>query len=253
MGGFHPRYFEVVVPAVAGTIGIGLWELVRARSRLALALAAVGVAGSVAYVLHLGQPATAARWVAIGLGAAAIAALGVALLRRGPPPAAVAATLSAAAALVVPLAVSAQVVHTRAFDAQRSGAMPTSWPPLLDRYLMAHRGGARYEFASVAPAKAAPLIVFDPQPLLMLTSYRGRPLVSVPRLRALVASGQVRYFLLGRRCTGASARTGACPATARWVQAHGIDVTRATGLPHSGLLYRVDRCAAVRCAHGPHA
>jgi hypothetical protein len=94
----------------------------------------------------------------------------------------------------------------------------------------------------VAPAKAAPLIVFDPQPVLMLTSYRGRPLVSVPRLRALVASGQVRYFLIGRRCTGPSASTAACPATARWAQTHGVDVTPATGLPHRGLLYRVKPC-----------
>jgi 4-amino-4-deoxy-L-arabinose transferase-like glycosyltransferase len=246
MGAFHPRYFEVVVPAVAGTIGIGVWELVRARSRLALALAGAGVAGCVAYALHLGQPATSARWIAVALGAAAIAALGVALLRRGPVPAALAATLAAAAALVVPLAVSAQVVRPRASDAQRSGAMPVSWPPLLDRYLNAHRGGARYQFASVAPAKAAPLIMLDPQPLLMLTSYRGRPLISVQRLQALVASGQVRYFLLGRRCTGASAQSAACPATARWVQTHGIDVTHATGLPHSGLLYRVDPCRPIR-------
>ena len=80
----------------------------------------------------------------------------------------------------------------------------------------------------------------DPQPVLMLTSYRSRPLISVPELRAKVRAGQVRYFLLGRRCTSKLTKhTAACPATARWAIAHGKDVTRQTGIGHRGLLYRV--------------
>ena len=92
------------------------------------------------------------------------------------------------------------------------------------------------------------MIVADPQPVLMLTSYRGRPLISVPALRAKVLAGQVGYFLLGRRCAPGAPLTAACVPTARWVIAHGVDVTRVAGLPHPGLLYRVDVCALTKGA-----
>ena len=45
---------------------------------------------------------------------------------------------SIATVLAVPFTVSAGVVATRASDAERSGAMPRSWPPALVRYIRAH-------------------------------------------------------------------------------------------------------------------
>jgi hypothetical protein len=157
-------------------------------------------------------------------------------------PLGVAAALAVAAVLVVPASASISIVHTRAFDAERSGSMPPGWPQHITRYLRAHRDGTRYSFASVSPGKAAPLIAQDPQPVLMLTSYRSQPLISVRRLAQLVRSGQVRYFLIGHRCTSPLTRlTAACPLTARWAIAHATDVTRDTGVGHGGLLYRIDR------------
>ncbi len=45
--------------------------------------------------------------------------------------------------------------------------------------------------------RAAPLIVHDGRPILMLTSLDGRPLLSSAKLAGLVSGGQVRYALLG--------------------------------------------------------
>jgi len=194
--------------------------------------------------MRLGWRATHMRhyvWVP-ALAAATALALVVLQGARRPWLRDVAAWATLATVLAVPFTVSAGVVATRASDAERSGAMPRSWPPALVRYIRAHREGTRYAVASIAPAKVAPLIVIHPMPVLMLTSYRSRPLISVTQLQAKVRAREVRYFLLGRRCTSAlTIHTAACPATARWVIAHATDVTKQTGIGHRGLLYRIGR------------
>jgi hypothetical protein len=205
-------------------------------------LLAAGLAGAAFYVTRLGAQATDARLVAPPLAAlAAVAVTALAFARpRASAARSAAAAVALAALLAVPAAVSADIVHTNATDAQRSGAMRADWARSLDRYLTARRGGTRYAFGSIAPAKAAPLIALDPQPVLMLTSYRSRPLVSAAQVKAQVRAGEVRYFVLGRRCTSTlTAHTAACPPAARWVLAHSTDVTRAAGIPRGGLLYSV--------------
>jgi hypothetical protein len=107
-------------------------------------------------------------------------------------------------------------------------------------YLRAHRGHTRYEFAAGAATQAAALIVHDVAPVLVLTSFDGRPLVPVPRLAALVASGAVRYALLSGDCGPHTARTlPACSPEAFWIRAHGRDVSSAAGLPRRRLLWRL--------------
>jgi hypothetical protein len=73
----------------------------------------------------------------------------------------------------------------------------------------------------------------------MLTSYRSRPLVSARALARKVRAGEVRYFLIGRRCGPLSRLTAACPPAARWAIAHSVDVTHDVGLGTHGLLYRI--------------
>jgi 4-amino-4-deoxy-L-arabinose transferase-like glycosyltransferase len=240
-GAFHPRYLEAITPAIAAALGIGVWTLGLGGRGRALLLAA-GLAGSALYLTRLGARATDARLMAPPLAAlAAVAVTAVAFARpRASAARSAAATVALAALLAVPAAVSADIVRTNATDAQRSGAMRGDWVRSLDGYLTAHRSGTRYAFGSIAPAKAAPLIALDPQPVLMLTSYRSRPLVSVAQVQAAVRAGEVRYFVLGRRCTSAlTAHTAACPAAARWVLSHSTDVTRAAGIPRHGLVYSV--------------
>jgi hypothetical protein len=100
----------------------------------------------------------------------------------------------------------------------------------MSRYLIAHQGTARYELASPTVMRAAPLIVHDGRPVLMLTSINGRPLLSAGRLARLVAAGDVRYALLGR-----GACTKSCAPAVRWAVRHGRDVSRAAGLPRNTL------------------
>jgi 4-amino-4-deoxy-L-arabinose transferase-like glycosyltransferase len=254
MTSFHPRYFETISPAVAGMLGAGLCVLVLRGGRAGRLLAAAVLAATGLYAGTLASTAGASGHVELVACLAvaallAVSAAGRALPRLLPPVAALAAI---AAVLIVPLSASRTVVQTRAFDAERSGAMPPGWPQHFNHYLTAHRGRSRYAFASIAPAKAAPLIADDPQPVLMLTSYHSQPLISVPRLARLVRGGQVRYFLIGRRCTSALTRhTAACPPTAHWAIAHSTDVTPALGIGHRGLLYRIDYCRVTTPAATP--
>lgn len=253
MRSFHPRYFETVSPALAACLGIGLAALVTRGGRAGRVLAAALAVGVGIYAQSLASYLGTPAHYALAAGTfAAVVLLALAFTRRLPGSAmAVVLALGIACVLVAPAAASWQVVHTRAFDAERSGAIPAGWIKALGSYLARHRDGTRYSFASIAPAKAAPLVAADPQPVLMLTSYRSRPLLGVRELAHIVRAGEVRYFLVGRRCTSAlTRRTAACPATARWAIAHSTDVTRAAGLGHRGLLYAIEFCARVK-APGP--
>jgi 4-amino-4-deoxy-L-arabinose transferase-like glycosyltransferase len=246
MSTFHPRYFETISPAVAGVLGLALALLVLQGGRLGRALAAAVVLATGIYVEWLAQYiGSAAHWQLAACVVAALLLVAVAI-RDTSAQHLVVATLAAAmvALLIVPTSTSWAIVHTRAYDAERSGAMPPGWPPLINRYLAAHRHGMRFAFASIAPAKAAPLIAAKPEPVLMLTSYRSRPLLSIARLAAIARAGEVRYFLIGHRCTSHLTRTtAACPATARWVIAHSTDITRTVGIGHRGLIYRLNLCS----------
>jgi 4-amino-4-deoxy-L-arabinose transferase-like glycosyltransferase len=250
MGSFHPRYFEAITPAVAAALGGGLCLLVLRGGRLGRGVAAVITVAAGIYA-HVAGPSRQAALVACVVAALVLIAVTV----RGRPGLtvrALAAGLALAAVLIAPASASWTVVHTRASDAEHSGAMPASWPPLINRYLRKHGGHTRYSFASVAPAKAAPLIADNPAPVLMLTSYHSRPLITVPELAALVHGGQARYFLIGRRCESALTKlTAACPATARWAIRHSSDVTRAVGIGHRGLLYRINYCSSRRHPRKP--
>jgi hypothetical protein len=95
----------------------------------------------------------------------------------------------------------------------------------LSAYLRAHQGAARYELASLATSPAAPIIVRDARPVLVLTAD-GRSVVGPHELAELVSAGQVHTALVGNGCTSA-----ACVGLERWIWAHGVDVSRAVGWP----------------------
>jgi hypothetical protein len=110
----------------------------------------------------------------------------------------------------------------------------------LSAYLRAHRRGARYEVAVGGATQAASLIVRDGAPVLVLTSFDARPLVSVPRLAGLVADGSVGFALLGGGCGPRTSRKlAACSSAAFWIRAHARDVSREAGLDRPKLLWRL--------------
>ncbi len=142
------------------------------------------------------------------------------------------------AAIVVLGVVSAGAAAGHAEDAGAPGALPAARLARLSDYLQAHRAGATYETASLAVGKAASLIARDGQPVLVLTATDARPIVSQATLTSAVTAGRVRFALLGSACTSASVgRIQGCSPFARWIRAHGTDVSRAAGQPHPGLVY----------------
>jgi hypothetical protein len=68
----------------------------------------------------------------------------------------------------------------------------------------------------------------------MLTSLYGRPLLNPSQLAHRVATGQVRYALLGR----ASCSSGGCAPVVRWALRHSRDVSAAAHQP-AGTVYRL--------------
>jgi hypothetical protein len=134
----------------------------------------------------------------------------------------------------VPAATSISLAGSTRSDAGLATPLPPERVRVLSTFLLAHQRGATYEVASSSVFKAGPLIVRDGRPVLMLTSYQSRPLLTPAQLAHLVATGRVRYVMVGRaRCT--SGGTLACVPVVRWARAHSVDVSRAAGLPRGSL------------------
>jgi 4-amino-4-deoxy-L-arabinose transferase-like glycosyltransferase len=244
--------------ALLGVAATGAWRALPRAGRAGLAALAAWLAlGTLLFsaqgelrprYLEAFDPAVAA---CLGAGVVLTAsALGARWGRRVPAPAVAAIMM---ALLAGPLAVSVAAAADHVQDSGTPGALPGARLATLTAYLRAHQDGARYEVASVAVAKAGAVIAHDGRPVLMLTASWGHPLVGVGQLARLVGSGQVRYGLVGDSCTPASPdRWAGCSAAARWIRAHGTDVSAAAGQPHRGLLYRLGRAPAASAAraHG---
>jgi hypothetical protein len=153
-------------------------------------------------------------------------------------------TIAFAAVLTAGLFVSARAVAAHTTDSGRPGFIPPARVAALSAFLRAHDGGAVDEVATVAPSKAGQLIARDGRPVLVLASVDGRPLVTPRALAADVAARRVRFALIGDRCVRPG--TAACTPVARWVRAHGVDVSAAAGQPHPGLVYRLRPASRAR-------
>jgi 4-amino-4-deoxy-L-arabinose transferase-like glycosyltransferase len=250
MARLHPRYVEGFTPAVAAMLGIGVvWAAGRAGpSRLAIL--GLGLAVSVFYSERLlyGTPLT--WWVALAGALAALSLAAIARLPRlraggvGGIALAGATFATLVAILAVPLNADVTAIQTHVTDAGYVGALPSEEQRLISSYLRAHQGSARYEVAAESATQIGSLIVQDARPVLVLTTYAGQVFTPVPKLKRLIAEGQVRYAFLNTFCTRrASLRNPACSAPAKWVRAHGSDVSRAAGLSQGGLLYRLPGAA----------
>ncbi len=144
------------------------------------------------------------------------------------------------ALLAIPLVASVEAVKNSTSDAGNVGALNAEEQRALSAYLIAHQAGARYELAAGSATTVASLIVQDQRPVLMLTSYNGRPLTNPSQLQALAARGQVRYAFLDSHCGPHTAKTAAgCALAARWVRAHGVDVSLRAGLRSRGILWQL--------------
>jgi 4-amino-4-deoxy-L-arabinose transferase-like glycosyltransferase len=253
---------------LSGHAHLGKWigvEAVAALAALAVALAlrrwrgldragrggllALGAWLVVGVVLCSAMPGLRPRYLAcLDPAVAACLGAGVALAVRGCSRGVkVAGAALLCAVLAFPLATALAAVRRGTQASGRTGAMPAARVAALSDFLRARTAGMADEVAVSAPAKAGPLIARDGRPVLILSDGQGNQLVSPAALANAVATGRVRYVMLGDSCTAASGneRTGCLPVVA-WARAHGADVSRAAGQPHRGALYALTpRAAAV--------
>ena len=244
MARLHPRYTEGFTPAVAAAAGIGAaWALRDGLWQRVCALAAL--VGLVLYGRYLlGGSSTTWRVGAIG----AIAAAAALMIRPQNVRLPLLAAGLAAATLALPLAVDASMISNHEFDSGRTGAIGAGEVNAISAYIREHGGAnTRYEFVAADPTEVGSLIVHDLRPVLSLTSSGAHELIPIPRLAALVTSGQLRFALLFGSCDRKTpSDSPRCAPGAAWVRSHGIDVSAAAGLPHRHALYLLPKALASR-------
>ena len=231
--------------ALIAALALGSWRRLDRLGRAGLvALGGWLAIGTVLFsVMHRLQPRYFEAFtpaVAGVFGAGLVLAATVLTRRRGERSRLAVIAAVVVAVLAVPAAASIRAVAHGTSDSGHPGHMATGRVTALSAFLRAHQGPARFEVASLSAAKVAPLVVRDAQPVMILTSLYGQPLVPVSRFAAAVRSGQVRYALAGANCTrGSGDRLTGCSAQARWIRAHGTDVSRQAGQPSRGLVFRL--------------
>ena len=113
-------------------------------------------------------------------------------------------------------------------DGQPAGMPPGGGPgesvsSALISYLEANQGSATYLVATANSNSAASIILASHEPVMSLGGFTGSdPILTVDQFASLVASGQVRYVLLG-----GGGPQGAGNAISQWVQANGTLVSSA--------------------------
>jgi 4-amino-4-deoxy-L-arabinose transferase-like glycosyltransferase len=241
----HPRYVEGLVPAVAAMLGIGAAWACEPRGRLRPAALAVALAATVFYGWRLLYGTPLVWWISLLTALLALAAVALArVLARGraAPRAPLAAGVALALALCSMLAISVQTdvraIQDHVTDAGEVGVLPGDVLNPLSRYLLANQRGARYEVAAQSATGIGSLIVKDAKPVLVLTSYAAQVFTTVDQLKQKIAAGEVRYAFLNAPCPHLiSPKNPACSEPAKWIRAHGTDVSRAAGLPHKKVLW----------------
>ncbi|MEA2266398.1 MAG: hypothetical protein QOE27_1981 [Solirubrobacteraceae bacterium] len=252
-GRVHPRYLEAFTPAVAAGLGVSVYAVARrAREPLFAGLLLGGLGLALLESAAVTGRGTVVRTGLAGGVVIGLVTAGLVLLGRhraaGPDgrspwwsnPSVV--TLGVVASVLgFPLARDVRLIRDHSGVQAASPQLKAPVVAGLSRYLVAHQGRARYEFAASAPSLAAPVVVRDARPILLLTTVDARPLVTLGELRSRIRAGAVSYVLMRGRCPHPPYHVlPACSAAVRWVQAHGTDVTgKLRVATPSGLLYQV--------------
>ncbi len=226
-GIFHIYYLAALAPPLAALAAIGAWQVWR-RGPSYLALGLVLCAAWQAYLTG-----STLGWDSPWLGFPLVAlAAGAAALWRGKRPPAV---IGGAALLVLPAAwalspifsagnvllPSASLPRWLGVDDGRGIILSMNHPsgtddPKLHQFLLEHRDGARFIVAALNTRLAAPIVIATGQPVMTTGGYFGSdPIVTVDTFSQMVARGDVRYALIGRRKAG---------RLASWIAVNGVPV-----------------------------
>jgi 4-amino-4-deoxy-L-arabinose transferase-like glycosyltransferase len=244
MARLHPRYVEGFMPAVAAMLGIGAAWAGSALGRARLITLAVSMVVLIYYAERLLYGRPESWWIALFGALGALALAGLARLRVNPSARSSALlsagvlTMTLLAVLTIPLSVDLSLVKNNVSDAGYVGALPSEEQRQVSAYLRAHQGGAHYEMAAESATQIGSLIVQDARPVVILTTYEARVFTSIAKLQRLIAEGKVRYAFLNSYCGHEiSTVNAACAAPAKWIRAHGTDVSRQAGLSRHKVLW----------------
>jgi 4-amino-4-deoxy-L-arabinose transferase-like glycosyltransferase len=244
MARLHPRYVEGLVPAVAATLGIGIAWASQPRGRLRPAVLVLALVASVYYAERLMFGTPTVWWIALAAPCAAL--LAAALARVPALPVRLRAVLAPgvvlALSLIAMLALSVntdlRAINDHVTDAGEVGALPGEELEPLSKYLRANQRGARYEVAAQSATQIGALIVRDGRPVVVLTSYGARVFTTTDQLKRLIAKGEVRYAFLNSPCPHhISPNNPACSPPAKWIRAHGTDVSHEAKLRRGKTLW----------------
>ncbi|HEX8026076.1 MAG TPA: hypothetical protein VF484_07725, partial [Candidatus Limnocylindrales bacterium] len=217
-GIIHPYYSVILVPAIAALVGaaaVELWDRRRTSQLAALALAAgVVVSGVTAWALLERTPGflpgLGLGVLALSIAAAILVAIQGSLL--GPAINRVAIALALVAVLAGPLAYAGVTMQT-AYAGGDPGAGPqtasfgggaagpgdvrASTDTALIRYLVEHRGNARWIVTVDGANVAAPIQLAAGEPVMAMGGFTGSdPAPTLAALKAAIASGELRYVLV---------------------------------------------------------
>ncbi len=267
-GIIHSYYTVVMAPAIGALVGAGLVELWRIRARSVwggIALGAV-VLGSAAWAFEL-----LARTpdFAPGLGVAILVVGGIVAIvlavparHASPRTAAAAGVLGVAVLLAGPAAYAIDTMGTALGGGDPSagpavagsgfggpggggtfaGGGPgggTTVDDALTSYLVANQGGATWIVAVSGADEAGSIELATGLPVMAMGGFSGSdPAPTLAQLQADVASGQLRYVLLGGR--GGPGGRGGSSDVSSWVTANG---TLVEGVGN-GALYDLSALAA---------
>ena len=276
-GIFHQYYDVQLAPGIAALAGAGsiaLWKLGRTNKwlRWALPTAVVVTAGWAVVLLDRTPDYQAWLRPTIVAGAAVVAGglfLGQRLRSRRIV--LVAAAVAVATLLAAPAAYSVTTVLR-----PETGSIVTAGPSTagtglgagaggpggglgggpattttdsataaLVEYLEAHRGDAKYLVAAFGSQSSAPIIIASGEPVVTIGGFNGSdPAPTLAEFEHLVATGQVRYVLVGGGGAGGGpGGGGTTSAISQWVTTHGKEVQLTGQSAGTGTLYDVSDAA----------
>jgi 4-amino-4-deoxy-L-arabinose transferase-like glycosyltransferase len=237
----HPRYIESLTPAIAMALGISIAWLTRATRRKPLQAAAAIAICCIGTIYFVATLQTTKHALIIAMVLTACAAVALALTRAIEPARRRSASISrnvriAIAALILctvlasPLAVSQRLAAASYSDSSYGPTDITKrQAEHYASFFAAHRGNARYQAVVRTPSQASALVVHNGLPVMLLQTVGRGEILSLPAMQRAIATGQVKYALLGQHCSGTHLRRF-CPSTARWIQTHELLIKRSVGL-----------------------
>ena len=232
-GLFHRYYLAMLAPAVAALCGMGLVEMARAWHEPEWRGWALPVAFAATIALHAWMASPFAEWLAwlrpVLLVGGAAATAGLVLARRATALRAGVLGLAAPLLLLAPALWSVTPIlygddATLPYagpdlrNGRRRPDAAENLQPML-AYLTEHRDGEKFLVAVPNAMLAAPIILQTGEPVVATGGFGGHDrILTRESLRAMVAAGEVRYFLLQEGGRGPGPGPEGDAEVERWVR-----------------------------------